>query len=207
MTRDERDGLVVGDHVTCNSDNVNYFSSGCEYRVSEVNDNDTPVLRDRDGDTSRVLERSYSDFDVVKRLPREAQSILSQDTSPQQKQGVLMDVKEQFDKNKTAAIMAAKLTAGKALNTKALKLITPKLPFWAKGAVEHPLASVALANIVGIAIQQYAGDNTKAAQVADLMLDASAVQALEAFNVDEMLEGLLDGIKLPTAEITDGKDA
>lgn len=101
--------------------------------------------------------------------------------------------------NKDAAILAAKLEAGKILNKQVIKLIKPKLHPLVRGYADSPLASVVLANIVGFAIKQYAGDNAKAGQLAEMMLQASAVESISALNVDSLIDELLSSVKLPKA--------
>ena len=99
--------------------------------------------------------------------------------------------------NKDAAILAAKLEAGKILNKQVIKLIKPKLHPLVRGYADSPLASVVLANIVGFAIKQYAGDNAKAGQLAEMMLQASAVESISALNIDGLIDDLLSSVKLP----------
>ncbi len=118
---------------------------------------------------------------------------------PEKKEDKMMNnkVEAQLDENKRAVILAAEITAGKVLNNKVVQLIKPKLPMMIRGYADSPLVNVAVANIVGMAIKQYAFNNPKARQVSDLMLKASALQAMEAFDVEGMLNDLLEGINLP----------
>lgn len=108
--------------------------------------------------------------------------------------------------NKDAAILAAKLEAGKILNKQVIKLIKPKLHPLVRGYADSPLASVVLANVVGFAIKQYAGDNAKAGQLAEMMLQASAVESVSALNIEGLIDDLLSSVKLPKsvrAELND----
>lgn len=99
--------------------------------------------------------------------------------------------------NKDAAVLAAKLEAGKILNRQVIKLIKPKLHPLVRGYADSPLASVVLANVVGFAIKQYAGDNAKADQLAEMMLQASAVESMSALNIEGLIDDLLSSVKLP----------
>ena len=103
----------------------------------------------------------------------------------------------QMDNNKAAAIMAAEITAGKVLNNKVVSIIKPKMPMMVRGYMDSPLASVAIANLVGIALKQYMPNNDKATKVSELMLNASALQLMESFNIEQLLDELLAGVKLP----------
>ena len=184
MTNSDYKNLQELDVVLCISSSVEYFTQHYEYKVHNGNDGNLYLLDD-DGDKNlEILEKNLDRFIVKTKTQK----------------GLDMNVSQQVNKNKDAVILAAKLTAGKALNTKVIKLVTPKLPMLLQGYAKHPLASVVLANVVGMAIQQYASNNEKAKQVAELMLNASAVQALDSFNIDEILDSLLDGIKLPETE-------
>ena len=98
--------------------------------------------------------------------------------------------------NKANAIAVARVTAGKAINKKLIKLIKPRMPFGTQGIMDSEFAPLILANITAFAIKQYT-DNDKAHKVADMMLEASAFQLAEGFNLDDMLEDLLDGISVP----------
>lgn len=128
---------------------------------------------------------------------------LIKQTKTKKETKLMSNLKEQGTKNKEAAILAARITAGKAINKKVIKMVKPKLPMMARGYADSPFASVVLANIVGMAIKQYAPDNKRAEQIADLMLEASAFQAIEGFDVEGMIDDLLKGVKLPKLEKED----
>ena len=98
--------------------------------------------------------------------------------------------------NKDNATAVARVTAGKAINKKLLDLVKPKLPLMVRGFADHELAPLLIANGVAFAIKQYT-DNAKANEAADMMLEAAAFQTAEAFNIDDIIEDLLDGIKMP----------
>jgi hypothetical protein len=105
-------------------------------------------------------------------------------------------VSQQLEKNKSAALAAAKITAGKAINNKLMKLVKPKLPMMMRGYTDSPFAKVVLANATGLAIQQFLPDNKKANKAAELMLNAAALQMLESFDLEGMLDELLKGAKI-----------
>jgi hypothetical protein len=105
------------------------------------------------------------------------------------------------EQNKDNALAVARVTAGKALNKKLVKLIKPKLPFPINGLADSGFAPVIIANAVAFAIKQYT-TNERANTIADLMLEAAAFQLAGSFNLDDMLEDLIDGIALPGAVAT-----
>lgn len=106
--------------------------------------------------------------------------------------------------NKQAAFNVAKITAGKALNTKLAKLVKPKLPMMLKGYADHPLFSSVIANLVAGAIKRYT-DNDKANQAADAMIEAAMFQLADSFNIQETIDSFLDGFSLPSNEAKDKK--
>lgn len=99
--------------------------------------------------------------------------------------------------NKDALILASKIQVGKSLNTKVTKMIAPKLPMMVRGYADSPIATAAMANIVSFAVKQYMPDNAKANAVADLMVQSSAFQVMEGFDIEGMLNELLDGVDIP----------
>ena len=103
----------------------------------------------------------------------------------------------QLQEVKVASINAAELKAGQIINAQVIKLVKPKLPMMLRGYADSPVASVVLANVVGIALKQYAPDNAKLAKLSSLMLNAAALDAVDAFNIDGLVDDLLAGVKLP----------
>lgn len=126
-----------------------------------------------------------------------------QQSKPQKGLNMKNDIKttaaELVNQNKSNATAVARVTAGKAINKKLVSLIKPKLPFPVRSFADHELAPLFIANVVSFAIKNYT-DSQKANEAADMMLEASAFQTAEAFNIDDLIEDLLDGIKLPGDE-------
>ena len=63
--------------------------------------------------------------------------------------------------NKTAAKLAAQLTAGNVLNTRVVKLIKPQLPVLARGYAETELGKAVAANVTAAAIIHFFPTNKK----------------------------------------------
>ena len=81
-----------------------------------------------------------------------------------------------------------------------MKIIEPQLPFWAKN---NKLTPLIVTNIVGFAIKQYS-DNQKINELADVMLESSAVELMDSFNIGELIDQLFSDIKVPKVdEVTD----
>ena len=116
---------------------------------------------------------------------------------PMAKQTLKDNISTQIIETKEATINAAELKAGQLINKQAIKLIKPQLPMMVRGFADHPAASVVLANVIGLALKQYAPENPKLAKVSSLMLNAAAFDTIDSFNIDAMVDKLVSGIKLP----------
>ncbi len=90
--------------------------------------------------------------------------------------------------NKTAGIEAAKLKVGKTANNLVAKMIKPKMPVGTKGLIDHPLAGIAIANAAKIAVNQMAGDNTKAQAIVDAMMTYSYFELVDKIDVEGMID-------------------
>jgi hypothetical protein len=104
--------------------------------------------------------------------------------------------------NTEVAKVAAKITAGKAINIAVLDKVKPKLPLMLQGYANTPVGQVAIANLVNFATQTYAPGNEKAAWVADAMMVAAMTEFVGQFNFEGMMADILDtvDVTIPTAE-------
>lgn len=105
------------------------------------------------------------------------------------------------DQNKEAAIIAAKMEAGRVINKQVIKQAAKHVPFWAKGYLDTPLAPVVLANAVAM-LGNHTG-NAKVQKVSELMLLAAADVTVQSFNLDKIIDDVLSGIKLPAGILDD----
>lgn len=102
-----------------------------------------------------------------------------------------------LEANKAAGVMAAEITAGNLLNERVVKLISPKLPFFAKGYVDTPIGRAAIANLVAGTVINFLPENDMAVRAADAMVKSAMLTLVQEFNIEEMVNELLDGISLP----------
>ena len=185
------------------------------------------VTKFKQGDKVRVIKESSDSWNMIGTVRRSNCTVINhydiqlEDTTSltlryneiepliktkSNKENTMSKAKDQLNANKDAAILAGKLVAGKAINTKLVKLLKPKLPMMIRGYADSPFASLVAANIVGIAIKHYAPTNRRANEVADLMLEAAALEALQSFNIEDLIEELLKGVKLPKEDKTTEDD-
>lgn len=103
--------------------------------------------------------------------------------------------KQAIQINKDAAILAAKLEVGNV----AVQQIKSKINFgWFadKKVKKHPLFDIALANVVGVALREVAGDNDKAVMLSEAMVQSAAVNMAQSFNINDMVDDLLKNVDL-----------
>lgn len=113
---------------------------------------------------------------------------------------------ELIQDNKDALTTATELKAGQIINTQVVKLASKKLPIYLRGYAEHPAAKIVLANAIGLGLKHYAPENRKLQKISKLMLNAAAFDTINSFNIDELIDDLLSGLKLPEGiDLNDGK--
>lgn len=108
------------------------------------------------------------------------------------------------EQNKEAAIIAAKMEAGRIITKQVIKQAAKHVPFWAKGYLDTPLAPVILAN--GVAMLGNHTGNPKVQKVAEFMLLAAADTTVQSFNLDKIIDDVLSGVKLPAGIFDEDKE-
>ena len=98
--------------------------------------------------------------------------------------------------NKTAFKASAKLRTGKMINKRVVDLITPKLPVMIRGYGTTKLGQAVICNFVASAVIKYLPDNEKAVLAADAMITGAMDEFIGSFNIEEMIDEVLDGIDL-----------
>ena len=100
-----------------------------------------------------------------------------------------------LEQNKQAAIIAAKVDAGRIINKQVIKQLKPHVPMLLRGYLDTPLAPVIAANVVAM-IGNHT-DNSKVKKISELMLLGAADATVQSFNLDKIIDDVLAGIKLP----------
>jgi hypothetical protein len=104
-----------------------------------------------------------------------------------------------LEANKDAATLAAEITAGNLLNARVAKLVAPKLPMMVRGYADTTIGRAALSNLVAGAVINFMPNNQMAVRAADAMVKSAMLTLVGEFNIEEMMNDLLDGITLPEA--------
>ena len=99
-------------------------------------------------------------------------------------------------RNQEAMQIAGALTVGNILNDRAVKIIAPKLPMFAKGYADSELGKAVIANAIAGAVTHMMPGNAKANMAAEAMVQAAMVSFVGSFNVEEMVNEFLDGVNL-----------
>lgn len=82
--------------------------------------------------------------------------------------------------NKSAVVNAAKLEAGKIALTQITKVAAKKAPFMIKGYIDTPIGRVVIANLLSVAVDQYAPSNQKAKAVAGAAMEAAMLEMVQS---------------------------
>jgi len=106
-------------------------------------------------------------------------------------------IKATVTENKTYALAAAKNTVGDVVLSQLTKLVSAKVPFYAKGYVASPVGQLLLANALNAGIKQYAASNGKALYVADAVMSSAYVSTAKTLDIPGLIDELIAGIELP----------
>jgi hypothetical protein len=97
--------------------------------------------------------------------------------------------------NKDAAMLAARITVGRAANKVVCDSITPKLPLMTRGVMATKFGPLIAANVATIAVDHFMCDNTKANVITKSMVEAAMLDIVAEFDIEGMIENMLDQVK------------
>ena len=97
------------------------------------------------------------------------------------------------------AKLAATITAGNIINARINKLIAPRLPMWVRGYATTPLGEAVIANAVAAALIHTMPGNDKILLAADAIQKSAMISFAGSFDLEGMVDELLDGINIPEA--------
>lgn len=98
--------------------------------------------------------------------------------------------------NKGAFKESAKRRTGKMLNDRLVALIQPKLPMMIRGYADSELGRAAIANLLAGAIIHFGYKHDKLTLAADAMVTAAMDDFVGSFNIEDMVNDLIDGVDL-----------
>ena len=143
--------------------------------------------------------KDYASKDVQHALEKTIKKEIEEKTKTTKKETFMSKLKttalNTLEQNKQAAIIAAKVDAGRIINKQVIKQLKPHVPMLLRGYLDTPLAPVIAANVVAM-IGNHT-DNSKVKKVGELMLLGAADATVQSFNLDKIIDDVLAGIKLP----------
>ena len=99
-----------------------------------------------------------------------------------------------MDQNKESFKTSAKRRTGKLFNDRLVSLVKPKLPMAVRGYAESELGRYVLTNLFAAALIKFGYNNDKLILLAEAGIDDATDQFLGSFNIEEMINELIDGI-------------
>lgn len=102
-----------------------------------------------------------------------------------------------IERNKSAALDAARITLGKAVLNKLSKKVKDYLPVGYKAKASDPFVQLVLANVFVFIADNYGLGGDKVSLLANTALDAAMHNIGDNFNVEGILDDLFEGIEIP----------
>ncbi len=98
------------------------------------------------------------------------------------------------DANKSAFKANTSRRAGQIFNDRIIGMVAPKLPMMVRGYKDEPWFKFVLANAVAGAVIKFGHTNDKLLMLADAGVSAANDEFLGSFNLEEMVNSVIDGI-------------
>jgi len=105
--------------------------------------------------------------------------------------------------NKDAAKVSASIITGDIINKRIVSLVGPKLPIMVRGYADTEIGKAAIANLVAGVVIHTMPENQKAVIAAECMIRSASLSFANSFNIQEIVDDILDGIKLPGVNETE----
>ena len=99
-----------------------------------------------------------------------------------------------IEQNKESLSNSAKRRAGRIFNERLAQVVVPKLPIMVRAYADQAWFKYALANTVAGLIIKFGYTNDKLIAVSEAAIDASADDFLGSFELEKIVDELLDGI-------------
>ncbi|WLW41255.1 hypothetical protein LPEKDOOE_00170 [Salmonella phage KKP 3953] len=152
------------------------------------------------GNESNVANAGFTllPLDNVAKQAVQSQTSSANAQTTENKGNIMSKVSSIVAANKSAVVNAAKLEAGKIALTQITKVAAKKAPFMIKGYIDTPIGRVVIANLLSVAVDQYAPTNAKAKAVAGAAMEAAMLEMVQSFNIAEMIDEMVKGIDIST---------
>lgn len=152
------------------------------------------------GNESNIANAGFTlkPVDNVAKQAVQSQTSSANAQTTENKGNIMSKVSSIVAANKSAVVNAAKLEAGKIALTQITKVAAKKAPFMIKGYIDTPIGRVVIANLLSVAVDQYAPTNQKAKAVAGAAMEAAMLEMVQSFNIAEMIDEMVKGIDIST---------
>ncbi|UQT65172.1 hypothetical protein [Salmonella phage JN-S202001] len=152
------------------------------------------------GNESNIANAGFTlkSVDNVSKQAVNSQTSSANAQTTENKGNIMSKVSSIVAANKSAVVNAAKLEAGKIALTQITKVAAKKAPFMIKGYIDTPIGRVVIANLLSVAVDQYAPTNQKAKAVAGAAMEAAMLEMVQSFNIAEMIDEMVKGIDIST---------
>lgn len=101
--------------------------------------------------------------------------------------------------NFSAAKTAAVMEAGRIANVEITKVLAKRLPMMVKGYADTPAGRLIVANLAGVALQQFRPDDARLKALVDAMQVQAYQELLQTIDIEGFIDGLLENPKIKNA--------
>lgn len=138
-------------------------------------------------------------------LMRSKSTIKTRDLSTSLNKGMHMALaikdtaKVAVSRNKEALAISARITAGNIINDRLVDIVgkNKQVPMMVKAAASTAAGKAVLANAFASAITHFMPNNEKANLASTAMVEAAMLEFVGSFNIEEMVNDLIDGVTIP----------
>lgn len=184
-----------------------YFGANCsQYSITDIRENYLVLKRTPAEEGTKL----YYGGDAA--TANICDEIFQDDSSLYNKQPTIKKEENMFDKivanNKSVAVNAAYMEAGRIANNQVTKLVAAKAPLMVKGYVDTPVGKVVLANLTAMAVEQFRPTDVKLKKVSVAMMTQAYQELIQTVDIEGMLNELTssDGIKAALAAVAGQED-
>lgn len=101
--------------------------------------------------------------------------------------------------NFSAAKTAAVMEAGRIANVEITKVLAKRLPMMVKGYADTPAGRLVVANLAGVALQQFRPNDARLKALVDAMQVQAYQELLQTIDIEGFIDGLLENPKIKNA--------
>ncbi len=101
--------------------------------------------------------------------------------------------------NKTAAIAAGTMEAGRLANNQVAKLAAKKLPMMVRGYADTPMGKLVIANIAQQAAAHFRPEDTTLAKLTGAMATQAYVELIQTMDIEGFLDEIMNSTEIKRA--------